>query len=460
MNRMAVILAIVASCSSRPKPNFPIPTPPNPDSTDSAPPEVVLPDQKNWLAPSVQLYGQPNQSIYNDFHALPAFGGHPGTLFIQSGSQPKPYPQTFSEYPMMFVLPGVLPRGRHEIADVWDGAGGADFLDGFVTAGDVDGDGHMDMWCANRRLYLGPFVGKLLHIKDSVAELECCTTPMLGNFDADGDGVFDLLAGGGQIGDLHHGPFKGLVPIWTKDPEVTMFGFEDGGCPNGRGAHLVRDYFGPGDDLVGIGAPPSDTCSPDTYFYRLRGPRGRRLTHADAVSTAEISTSFITYYSGLDVDNDGRSEVVAGRDFKYVYDNPLDPWFYNTPRAWELGDEDRIYAPVGDVNGDGLGDMVAWVDTAHGSGGSWFGLVLAPFDTSKPLIHNAIPLLDANRRMDGEPIPYEGAGRIAMDLDGDGLSDLINLETGPEWEGYISIWYGSDIVAHIEAYNEAKEGGS
>ena len=304
----------------------------------------------------------------------------------------------------------------------------------------------MDAWSRDRRLYRGPFLGGVFGVDDAVAEVACCMLPVLGGFDADGDGVVDVMVAGGHVGIVHHGPFAGALPRWTDDPEATVFGVGGASCPTGRGAHLVRAYFGPGRDAWwGIGKGPGGDCGVDTTFYGLQGPRGRRLGPEDAFSRDDTLASGITSYAGIDIDGDGDAEVLRGQHLLSVHDSPVAPWIGDTAIAWPDPSADRIVAAAGDIDGDGRDDLVALVDVA--SGRPWTGLLLAPFDTTQPIADQAVPLAAA--AASGASIAYGAVGRIAMDLDGDGRSDLVARQRGPDRAGTIAIWYGADIAAAI-----------
>jgi hypothetical protein len=446
--RKRILLLVVALLGCRHGPGAAVPGENGKGPKPS--PSPTAPAQPEWIPPSVVLRGAPGQGINRDFAAFPAYGGHPGTLFVWSGSQPEPYPQTWAHFPRMFVLSGDLPRGEHPITDVWDGVSGVPFIDGFTAAGDVDHDGHMDVWCNNRKLYRGPFLGRELTSDDVLAEAECCPVPMIGDFDADGDGELDALLGAAQTARIYYGPFEGVLPLWGDDPDITNLALDAPACTGIRGAFRIRDYFGPGQDAVGVGGAPGDDCFVETRFYELTGPRGRQLGIDDAFSQSESGRSQITHFYGLDIDGDGRPEVLSGLDrFLKVYQNPIAPWFQDTPKAWDTG---RFVAdPVGDVNGDGLEDLVAEIE--DDAGDIWYGLVLAPFDTTRPIDDTvAVPLTPHGQYdtplVDGVPF-YLGIGQIAMDLDGDGLSDLIALGGGHNGEGFVSIWYGADLVDAI-----------
>ena len=112
------------------------------------------------------------------------------------------------------------------------------------------------------------------------------------------------------------------------------------------------------------------------------------------------------------------------------------------------------------MNGDGLDDLVVVVGVGDDYDAGWVGLVFAPFDTKRGVADVAVPLtpLGPNTIPPGGAVPaapsdvyYAGVGELAMDLDGDGLSDLMDVQRGPDGGGRVSIWYGADIMTTLEA---------
>jgi hypothetical protein len=436
----------------------PHPTVPPPAGQTTTPPTLVetgdsgLPvgSELTWIEPSVQIRGQAGQEIHRELSLLPAYGGQPGTLFVRSGSQPEPYPQTFAGYPRSFTVPGAIPRGEHTITDLWDG--GVSFSSAFVAAGDVDHDGHMDMWSYEGMLYLGPFVGEGVEWADAHADLDGFWTAAFGNFDADGDGEFDLVATADQFAYIYHGPFEGTVPGWTENPEISILGDEN--CPLASGAQRLHDYFSPGVDAVAVGRGAGFWCTPDVLVYPLHGSRGRRIDFSGALSEIETSAATpSTLQSAGDLDGDGDAEVAQGTsDLRRIYQNPLTPSFFDTPLAWDLGTNAAVTAAVGDVNGDGGTDLVAWIglEDPYGPEGVWIGLLLTPLDVTRSAEEQAVPLTPGCVST-AERLCFNYAGTIASDLDGDGLSDLLDVQEGPDDAGYITIWYASDINAALAA---------
>jgi hypothetical protein len=447
---VSLIALVGGLLACRPHPTRPPPAgqPPTPAETGDT--GLTGEDDRPWIAPSVQIYGQAGQGIHYRIAVLPPSGGSPGTLLLQSGSQPEPYPQTFAGYPRFFTVSGLIPRGVHAVTDLWNG--GLGFISEFVAAGDINDDGHMDMWSYEGNLYLGPFLGKDIALEDTHATLNGFGTPAFGNFDADGDGNEDLLATADQIAFIFHGPFEGSIPLVAENPEISILGEEN--CPMGRGAQRLRDYFSPGMDAVAVGEGWGTSCAPDVFVYPLQGSRGRRIDASGALSVIETSTmTASTLQSAGDLDGDGDAEVVQGTSMvRRLYQNPLSPSFFDTPLAWDLGTNAAITAAVGDVNGDGGTDLVAWIgfDDPEGPEGLWVGLLLTPLDTSRSAEEQAIPLTPACEPTT-DHFCHVYAGIVAEDIDGDGLSDLLDVQGGPDDAGYITIWYASDINAALAA---------
>lgn len=130
-----------------------------------------------------------------------------------------------------------IDRGVYQLQELWDGVSamdGAPAPEEVHPAGDVDGDGHLDMWISTR-LFRGPFVGRFT--ADTVEQAFAYQPGdgrAVATFDADRDGQLDVVfMPGNQRAYLHYGPFlPGLMPSYKLGDAlpgtVTVFG--DPGC--------------------------------------------------------------------------------------------------------------------------------------------------------------------------------------------------------------------------------------
>lgn len=404
-------------------------------------------DVDRYLPWSVQLVGQTWQRIDTDLGVIPAANGHPGTLFVNSSSAPEPYPQTFSEYPRMFVVSGLQAPGRHAVADVADG--GVGFLESFYPAGDTDGDGHADAWASNQRLYRGPFLGRnLTHANADARLLDTTWWPVLGDFDADQDGSLDvIITPGWQIAAIVHGPFDGDRVLTEED--ATYFGLgEPEACPGGLGHHVTRLPKLYGSTLDGVGVGWDDgLCVRDVYVYPLQGPRGRRFGLADATHTFSSSSGSSFWFQSVgDLDGNGALDVLLGGKpgFSSLYGGPLPPEVYDgiTGQLWDP-EAVAFAGGGGDVNGDGVEDLVSFMYETELEA-AWWGLLLSPHDFTRHPREVALRLGGGSSAFSEYNFP--SLGQRFADLDGDGLADLIAADPGPLQEGIVTVWYAKDLL--------------
>ena len=265
--------------------------------------------------------------------------------------------------------------------------------------------------------------------------------------DVDGDGLDDLAIaaiyndlGGADAGTVYvlHGPVSGTVDL--ADAPVRLFG-EAAGDLAGYGLAAAGDVNGDGlSDLI-IGAPDNATTAPDAgAVYVVYGPvvSARLDTAAKLVGEASPDTAGYSVASAGDVDGDGRSDLLVGAlrhdaggfDAGAAYllvDAPTGTADLATATAKFVGEAPGDYAGrsvagVGDVDGDGLGDVLVGADL-NATAGPGAG---AAYLIRGPAAGN-VSLADADAKLIGEAAEDNAGYRVDgdVDVDGDGLADLL-----------------------------------
>lgn len=368
---------------------------------------------------------------------------------------------TYEGLPRMpwFAIDGL--RGRHELAAAWDGVSAMEFAGpgDSLQVPDMTGDGVADYWLGHE-LAPGPLLGRVTTREDHVvAFFDDGEMVVAGGFDADGDGVHDLLTMHGEDqATIHYGPFSlgrqpsprnGEVP---RDQYSTLGSGEDNLEPI---AWVLEDHYN-GKDGVVIG---SDGLLADSLAFVLEVPRGTHVRTLDAkarVSKANLSDLPIWRDVG-DVNGDGQPDVINGSQFvPELSSGPVEGVFRyadgdeDLPDAlgWDKVLEDPRFG-IGDLNGDGVQEIVA--TTAIGwdpkrpytSGERWTVVLFSPH--SDPLdMRCALPI----GGQQSEATDGTDFGEHALDLDGDGLTDIVNVSDD---QTHVNVWWGVDLVAAHDA---------
>mgnify|MGYP003884232655 FL=1 len=374
---------------------------------------------------------------------------------------------TFAVY--LDTLP---PPGDHYILDLWDGVslGWGDHH--IFPVPDVDGDGIYDYW-AFYKLLPGPIMGRdtvaaayndapIAHLgPDKVRGPLGFGVVMLSNFDADGDGHIDILVdnGGANLYEVYFGPFSGEIVENVPQADKTNIGTGASSECN-EPPILLPDLLGPGRDAIAVGGEDWPRwCPRDRFIFPLEV---ERTGWAVELGSLDFPAGHLQPVG--DLDGNGTQDVMA---FSWglepaaaLWSEPFDEhtsfWELPLPPATTSAARGHLMGTIGDVNGDGIDDLLGYVNPYYLYGGTAFDdepesyVLLSPFDD--PIV------IDAGIRV--EPVAPE-AGRAHIpwthgDFDGDGHSDLIYM-TGRGQDTYapyvplplpvLNVYSGADLTA-------------
>ena len=281
--------------------------------------------------------------------------------------------------------------------------------------------------------------------------------------DLNGDGLGDIIVGAyganSYAGAAYVvlGPVSGDLSLADADAKLTGEATNDYAGASVAG---VGDVDGDGldDVLVGArGAPAGNSYAGVTYL--VLGPVSGTwsLSAADAALTGEDTEA----YSGAsvsgagDVDGDGLDDIIIGAygesagGAAYLLMGPITTASLSAADVKLSGEnaDDRAGLAVsnaGDVNGDGLDDILvgAYIDSTGGEGATY--LLLGP-------VSNSGSLSAAEAKYTGTTNSGGSGSAVsgAQDVNGDGLDDILigavgeNLSTGTDGAAYLILGYAS-----------------
>ena len=407
-------------------------------------------DDFGWsVAGAGDVDGDGRPDLFVGAPSQPAGGGYAGRAYLFSG--------TLS-----------ARTGAGSAQAILTGEGFGDNLGIAVApAGDVDADGRGDLLVGARghdgagiqagRVYLfhGPLQGNL-----SVARAEATISGLayeelgwaLAHGDLDADGVEDIVMGAprsaGSAGRCYvfFGPVSGAHSVAQADLSIS------GVLPDEQlgSALTCGDLNGDGfDDLV-LGAPrfPLNFATPGrvyVFFGPLQAGAFDALA-ADALFEGEqLNDALGRSVSIGDVTGDGLPDLLAGADQyfnpgagkAYVFPGPLASGSFaagsaaSSILAGRTSDDafGTSLVAAGDVNGDGLGDLVVGAPS-RSQGNLQNGRV---YIFLGPLTRALIPAQRADISIPGGPSNRLGSSVAAVgDLDGDGHVELLLGGEGDE----------------------------
>lgn len=240
--------------------------------------------------------------------------------------------------------------------------------------------------------------------------------------DVTGDGIPDYITAAGPGGG----------------PRVLVF--------DGATGAIVRDFYAFPTQFTGGVFVAAGDVDKDGFADIICGAGGGGGTNVRVFSgkTGELLSSFYVYdpqYIGGvtvaagDVNGDGYADIVTGTTVGggpnvRVYDvhngNVLIRSFFAYDPTFTGG----VYVAVGDVNGDGFGDII----TGTGPGGAPNVRV---FDGQTNALRNSFYAADSG---------FTGGIRVgAQDLDNDGKADLL-FGTGPGGDNRVRVTYGANLA--------------
>lgn len=255
--------------------------------------------------------------------------------------------------------------------------------------------------------------------------------------DVNGDGVNDIIAGAGLAGGARVRVFDGV----TLQPFPGVLGnLEAFGQFYRGGVHVAAGDVN-GDGLADVIVAPSAGASGEVRIFD--GADGSELSRFGAFGRG---IGGLRVAAG-DVNGDGRAEVIVGAgigshvrifDVLAQTSDPISDF-----RAFGKSFHGGVYVAAGDVNGDGLDDVIA----GAGTEGKTFRIFIA----GKP----EAPVL--------EQAAYAGALRgvrvATVDVNSDGIADIITGKS--RGDAKVSLFDGRDLrqLFNLSGYSSAAKDG-
>jgi hypothetical protein len=398
----------------------------------------------------VELWGRPDDQVGNDALAPGDLTGD-GIADLVVGAD---------HGGRVYVLAGGTPWSSGSIGDaawaILDGGPGSALGSSMSVAGDVDGDGLLDLWIGDRGLegqLGGAYLVTAAALQPGLNDLATVATArvlgselfegnakVVGLGDLDDDGYHDVALTSQVIEDqrgvVHvlRGPFSG--DHTTAEAWVTWRGVD----PKDSLSRVVPLGDADGDGHADVALLVTGRRGGDGAVYFARGPLAEGEVRIDELPDELRGSPGGLFGKDLlfhDLDGDGGSELIIGAPYAdrkkgrvYVVDSlPTGSHDIETAASgwWEgTFDEERVGFSVstsGDLDGNGLEELMIGV-----KGDSTYALYGGASVVVDGLAVGAVPLTNKVFRLKvagTETYDFLGKGVAAGDLTGDGKADLV-----------------------------------